>query len=595
MKGKLGILYCENLENEMNAVLAGARFPEIVAAPMPGHVNRDPARKDRFEKAFREMASRCDQVILIGCGCWNMIVPPVVEGQAPVVTIPDPVRDLFLPPALADDYLSKGALFMVPGLVTKWREYLKAMGFSHDSDLSFLRESVLLVVLLDTGTDEGALFALQEFSEALGVGWTRVPVGLSGISRYLTGEWLKWSLDAGKEDCQHKVTAADRKSSEYAMVLEILGSITKLRDGDEVIREMLELFTVLFSPGELFYLPVSDGKPGDRVYLNGDRNPPGTLSPPVPLPEGDFQLTEEGDGFLLPLRHDRAVLGFISVRAFLFPENQNEYLNISLFIVKICALSLANAQVYQELERTLLERDQEIVERKQAENALSQANRKLNTLSSITRHDILNQILIVKAYLELIREEITDAGVMTFLDKGDKAVSTIERQITFTREYQDVGVTAPRWQDLDQTIRSAFSQLTQKELFCDTRVQGVRVYADMLVEKVFYNLLENSVRHGGHVTRVSFTVHRARGDLVLVYEDDGVGVVQEEKERIFERGFGKHTGFGMFLSREILAITGISISETGTVGQGVRFEITFPAGTFECPRQARARVREGPF
>jgi signal transduction histidine kinase len=44
------------------------------------------------------------------------------------------------------------------------------------------------------------------------------------------------------------------------------------------------------------------------------------------------------------------------------------------------------------------------------------------------------------------------------------------------------------------------------------------------------------------------------------------------------RGFGKNTGLGLFFSREILSITGISITETGVYGVGARFEIRVPGG-----------------
>jgi signal transduction histidine kinase len=58
-------------------------------------------------------------------------------------------------------------------------------------------------------------------------------------------------------------------------------------------------------------------------------------------------------------------------------------------------------------------------------------------------------------------------------------------------------------------------------------------------------------------------------------------VAPEEKDKIFLKGFGKHTGLGMFLIREILSITGMTIRETGTPGTGVRFEIRIPAGAFK--------------
>jgi signal transduction histidine kinase len=67
---------------------------------------------------------------------------------------------------------------------------------------------------------------------------------------------------------------------------------------------------------------------------------------------------------------------------------------------------------------------------------------------------------------------------------------------------------------------------------------------------------------------------------VVVFEDNGTGIAAAEKERIFERGYGKNTGLGLFLAREILALTGIAIRETGVPGTGVRFEIVVPEGVY---------------
>ena len=57
-----------------------------------------------------------------------------------------------------------------------------------------------------------------------------------------------------------------------------------------------------------------------------------------------------------------------------------------------------------------------------------------------------------------------------------------------------------------------------------------------------------------------------------------MGITDEDKKRLFTRGFRKNTGLGLFLSREILAITGITITENGTTGKGARFEIAVPKG-----------------
>ena len=104
-----------------------------------------------------------------------------------------------------------------------------------------------------------------------------------------------------------------------------------------------------------------------------------------------------------------------------------------------------------------------------------------------------------------------------------------------------------------------------------------------MIGKVFYNLVENSARHGRDLTRIRVSCVQRADELILVYEDDGGGIPSSSREFVFDQGFGENTGLGLFLIREILAITGMRISETGEGGTGVRFEIRVPAGRFRTP------------
>ena len=65
-----------------------------------------------------------------------------------------------------------------------------------------------------------------------------------------------------------------------------------------------------------------------------------------------------------------------------------------------------------------------------------------------------------------------------------------------------------------------------------------------------------------------------------MYEDDGIGIHAVDKVQIFDKGVGKNPGFGLFLSKEILSVTGLSIKECGVYGNGARFEIFIPEGKF---------------
>jgi PAS domain S-box-containing protein len=226
----------------------------------------------------------------------------------------------------------------------------------------------------------------------------------------------------------------------------------------------------------------------------------------------------------------------------------------------------------------------DITERKRAEEALQIAGKKISMLSSITRHDIRNQLMALGAYIALLKESVKDPELLTYIGKEDKIAEAIGRQIDFTKFYQDIGVNAPTWQEILELIQSAKTPLQElKGVEVTSTIPAVQIYADALIEKVFFNLMENSLRHGEHVTKISLSFRETDKGAIIMYEDNGVGISKEDKTHLFQKGFGKNTGLGMFLSKEILAITGITIRETGEPGKGVRFEITVPKGMYRFP------------
>ena len=220
--------------------------------------------------------------------------------------------------------------------------------------------------------------------------------------------------------------------------------------------------------------------------------------------------------------------------------------------------------------------------------AFETANRKLNLLSGITRHDIRNQLTGLLGYLELIRNNIHDPETLVLVDKEERAAKNIVRQIEFTKNYEDLGVNAPMWQDVAMSVNALKSLKSLGQVTITTNLNGLEIFADPLFEKVHENLIDNSIRHGERVRHITFSwLPYANNAIAVVYEDDGIGVHEEDKLRIFDKGFGKNTGLGLFLTREILAITGITIKESGTYGKGVRFEILVPQGRYRFPKPGK--------
>ena len=223
----------------------------------------------------------------------------------------------------------------------------------------------------------------------------------------------------------------------------------------------------------------------------------------------------------------------------------------------------------------------DITEPKQVEEALRQANKKSNLLSGITRHDINNQLTVLMGFLAILEKQKSDSARNEYFQKIKIPIERIAAMIRFTKEYENIGITKPVWLGCYRLVDTAIKDAPPGKVVVHNDLPTAEeIFADPLIIKVFFNLMDNAIRYGGKITTIRFSIEEHNGDHIIVCEDDGVGVLAEEKEKIFDRGFGKNTGLGLALSREILAITGIAIRETGEPGKGARFEITVPKGMY---------------
>ncbi|MEN6394877.1 MAG: PAS domain S-box protein [Methanoregula sp.] len=223
----------------------------------------------------------------------------------------------------------------------------------------------------------------------------------------------------------------------------------------------------------------------------------------------------------------------------------------------------------------------DITERKKTEKALKLANQRLNLLGSITRHDVLNKVSVILGYLRIAEMKSTDPALKDLLGKIGSATTTIQKQIESTRTYEELGIREPQWIRVGAVLPP--SQIPPSITFIN-ECRDLEIFADPMFEKVVYNLLDNTIRHGVKATRVTLSYQENPDGLVILWEDNGAGIPEDHKEDIFQRGFGRNTGLGLFLVREILKITGIEIREIGIPGKGARFEIRVPPGKYRIAK-----------
>ena len=208
-------------------------------------------------------------------------------------------------------------------------------------------------------------------------------------------------------------------------------------------------------------------------------------------------------------------------------------------------------------------------------------NLKMDLLFSITRHDILDNLSVIMSHLERAQLMNTHDEMQQFFDRTIGSIESIRNQIAYMRALQELGIVSPKWQKIGKAFDDAVLLLPEHTADIRSDVDGIEIFADPLIPRVFYNLLENSLRNGRLPHQeISLSARPDNNDLLVIYADNGYSIPEAEKEKIFDVGYDQGTIRGLFLIRELLGFTGITIRETGAPETGVRFEIRVPDGKF---------------
>jgi signal transduction histidine kinase len=202
-------------------------------------------------------------------------------------------------------------------------------------------------------------------------------------------------------------------------------------------------------------------------------------------------------------------------------------------------------------------------------------------LCEIVAHDMANGLTTLGSYSVLLDEELDEKQVKA--KKYSKInLVTIEKLIAlmeFFRKYR-ADCQKISWRSLG-SIYKYRKVASSVKIIANDELGTIKIYASDLASMVFDNLIDNTIRHSKATEiRVSYCFN-SDSELVVVFEDDGKRVLVENKEKIFEKGFGENTGMGLYLTRKILDITDIKIVEVGEPGKGARFEIIIPKNCYK--------------
>jgi len=523
----------------------------------------------------------------------------IAEGIEEIRTRGDTVESQPTPPqpTMTKVYYVASAAAVTVGLVALaawWSRNLIFASVSPDyvpMTLSIALSVVLLACALLLRTDSLRTPWHDKIPTALATAVLMISCWVVFEFAFNTGFDIDRLLGAGRGTVEGYVLAQPSPISTITLLAASLGTILLLNEGlvrerRGVVISAISLFMI--SAGTVITLGYAYGSP---LLYGGDLRPVSLLSGVSYALLGTAIICLLGpdhwpmSAFVGPSVRARLLRSFVPLVVFLvlvsgslsnraLSSSSNPALTASL-------IALLTAFVVGYLVSRLSGRIGERIDSANAEllrtqEELRRANEKLNVLGSITRHDALNRLAVVLGRLQLLEGMSKEKAVLRQVDESLIAARAIEKMMQFTGEYQKIGVSGPVWIDVEDAFREALRGVDHEKISVSSEVSGLEILADRMFEKVLTNLVDNSLRHGKDLKNLKLHHQRNEHDMVLVYEDDGGGLTAEDKANLFKRGHGKHTGLGMFLSKEILEFSGMSVLETGTTGEGARFEIRVP-------------------
>ncbi|UCH96395.1 MAG: DUF1638 domain-containing protein [Candidatus Aminicenantes bacterium] len=559
-KNKLCILVCEFFEKEAAVVTRAEGFDDVMVATFPSRCGRPQVTWGQLDRVVPTSAD-CNQIHLLGGCCTAELSKESNKKQKIFVKNLEQCFYMFAGREIIDGCLKEGAYLVTPGWVSCWRDRVKEWGFEGDSKKGqeFFSESSTRLVLLDTGIDPKSSEYLREFAGFVDRPFQVLPVGLDFFRLFLTKIVLQWRL--GKNEPVKTPDDGRRRTADYAMSLELLSKLTRVMTGKEVAANILDLFTMLFAPGKLHYLPYEDGKPGEILPVSRADVENTPIKQRLVNFRGDYTWTGSGKGFLLRIAYGNETLGILEVDEIAFPEYKEHYLNLALSIAPVCGLAIKNASTYQRI--------------KHAEEQIRKSLAEKEMLLKEIHHRVKNNLQVISSLLDLQSRYIEDKQALEVLKNSQKRVQAMA--LIHEKLYKSKDLSKINFRKyLSSLILSLFNsyhlQAGQVRLEIQVKSVFLDINTSIPLGLVINELVSNSLKHAfpdGRKGELRVNLEESKDkeyDLILTVEDNGIG---------FPEGldFRESNSLGMRIVSALVRQVHGTIDLDGT--EGTRFTIKF--------------------
>lgn len=224
------------------------------------------------------------------------------------------------------------------------------------------------------------------------------------------------------------------------------------------------------------------------------------------------------------------------------------------------------------------------VVKKITEQNMDSKDKREELFYSLLRHDLLNKVRLVKGDIQLLRYECElSSRAEERLQKIEKIIDNSVELIGNVHTYQKIVEEKPRPVDPRSSLQRVLD--SKEDLLSDEAFEvkvdfqeDCSVTGGPLIKKIYSNIIENVVKHSDG-DRIMISSERKDDSFLVSIEDNGNGVPERMKSKIFEKGFttaGEDgTGLGLYLVEEIMDVYGGKVDVKGSELGGARFDLFF--------------------
>ncbi|WP_321430601.1 ATP-binding protein [uncultured Methanolobus sp.] len=509
--------------------------------------SQDVSNPENVLSMVRDLYCDNDVLFLYDSSCSRTPVPDEYSGSVKIKSL-EHIYALFADRKLSQSYENDGAFIICSGWLEKW-EYNLQNVHQQFTEKSF-SETYSSILILDTGIHPDFLTAAEEMSGFTGVRFKVLDVGMGYFKLAFENLILRWDI----EKKQNQLKVCNRKAASYAMSIDFIRSIADFTEESEAVASICKLFRIMFAPRNVLYYSFN----GDETKLTYSDLSETDRKNALELKNSDanYLVLGDEDGFALKVSTKEDIFGVIELHNVAFPENLDEYLSVGYDLARASGLAISNIRRYYELFRSREEQ--------------ARLTDMLRTTNRILRHDIANDLQIIMASLDLFEENRSDRYLSMIKKTSIKSASLI-------RDIRELDSLSAGCEELDiLNVKDMIGNVTNKYTL-EFKVNGnCLVWGDKALSSVFDNIISNAVRHG-NASKVSIDIINVNSRCIISIADNGIGIPDEVKPRIFDEGFKHgdkgHTGFGLFIVRKTIERYNGCIWVEDNVPSGARFVI----------------------